>query len=376
MSTLTSSPRDEDLFAPPPPPPPPPLGRFDSLARGRSGTPDDVVAIVQAEGIRLKAELARQETADRLQREREKHQLEKEHQALLFKRAQDEYDTKKRRDEEIHQATLARLRSPESLGTHTMGLATPTVDAEDDDDLSKLPLAAQATLSQFFGIHPKYLKQIYQKKFHADNLCRLTFTSSFDESEKTRLTYDEDGHSMVSTKLKGKLADYGRDPTIWSEGFLNYSSIEQAFHGNDYPFLNRAHIVFHTDILNLAKSYNWENAVLKLALDFHKQRTFMKTLHDHTAWVVTERIILQYCMGHPKWEPQSNGVSKTNSGGYGSGGNKDGYVKEINDNTVICKAYNKERGCNWPQCRRRHECYTCGKKGHGRTKCTSGSGKQ
>ena len=77
----------------------------------------------------------------------------------------------------------------------------------------------------------------------------------------------EDG-TLRSKKVMGKAAGI-KTLTIWSRTFLVYVSIVSTFHGVKHPAIVSKLISFHNDIIQLADTYDWQKAVLVLALFYH-----------------------------------------------------------------------------------------------------------
>ena len=137
-------------------------------------------------------------------------------------------------------------------------------------------------MPQFIGVARKHVIIIFAKKFKPENLYKLVFSIDLDKDNKD-FNISFDSNIIKQTKAKGKIKDYRNSPALWSEGFLVYALIEQAFYSTEAPTLNRAHTVFYGDIIQLAKVYDWQKAVLLLAMSFHKERIYQKTLYKATA---------------------------------------------------------------------------------------------
>ncbi|CZR65245.1 uncharacterized protein PAC_15145 [Phialocephala subalpina] len=217
-----------------------------------------LVAQAQVDAIRQKSALEHREGEARLRREQEDH------------------EAKKRREDELHQEKLEFLRALKTAWT-----AGPRRmdDGEEAD-------AAKAVFHPFSGINREHLVAIFSKKFDPENLWKLNSLTDLGKGDRN-ISIGSDGKAMYPA-------------SVWSEGFSSYALIEQAFHGAEGQFLYRAHTTFCDEVMKLAAIYCWETAVFRLALDFHEARGHTKTLHDPTAWTLSERMIQQYCTGHRK----------------------------------------------------------------------------
>lgn len=99
---------------------------------------------------------------------------------------------------------------------------------------------------------------------------------------------------MRLKRVTRTLLDYGSTMEIWSEAFINYSMIMMDFFNADFPLLIRVLLLFHKRIRKLSKIYEWQNAVLPLAINFHPKITTVN--HTNTeAWTLPQKWIDQYC---------------------------------------------------------------------------------
>lgn len=89
----------------------------------------------------------------------------------------------------------------------------------------------------------------------------------------------------MAERLPSTLRDFGTTPDLWSETFLNYTMVMSDFFGVALPSLVRVLLLFHNKIKALSEIYEWQGAVLPLAIDFHTEIT----RGDHTnvaAWTM------------------------------------------------------------------------------------------
>lgn len=87
--------------------------------------------------------------------------------------------------------------------------------------------------------------------------------------------------------MMGTLRDFGPSLDIWSECFLiNHCMIMLEFFGVAIPILFSV-LQFHAQIGKLRKIYEWQNAILPLAIDYHTKIT----LSHHTdvgGWILPQ----------------------------------------------------------------------------------------
>lgn len=276
---------------------------------------------------------------------------------------QEESAAKLVREQALLNAQIAALQNPVAVAP----VAVATVP--EDDHESKLTEEAQLIMPQFIGLKRSLVIDVFVMKLRPENLCKLVFSADLDEENRDYGVEMDASGTLKGVKNHGKMKDFGSNPVVWSERFLNYLSIEQAFHGKNHPTLNRAHIVFHAEVLKCCKIFDWVKGVLPMVMAFQKERIYTNTIHDAASWLLTERFILLYCRPHPRIIP-SNSRTPIGRGGPHPQNNQNNrfadnnrFAEEPNDNSVVCKSYNKyANGCNWAQCRRRHECEICGGK--------------
>lgn len=90
--------------------------------------------------------------------------------------------------------------------------------------------------------------------------------------------------------------DFGSTWDIWSESFVNYVMIVVESFSPSFPSLCRV-LLFHTKIRKLSKVYEWQGAVLALALGFHTEITTTYPT-DVDAWTLVQAWADLYCSPH------------------------------------------------------------------------------
>lgn len=118
---------------------------------------------------------------------------------------------------------------------------------------------------------------------------------------------------------------------------------------------------FYQKIPELSRIYNWERAVLPLAIDIH---TYIVSVSasDPNAWVIPDPLKAQFC--------KSNTVSlafmiSRNQTFLGQRKRDTHNVRSkpictpeesTNSRIVVCEAFNMAKDCSYPSCERSHQC--------------------
>ena len=154
------------------------------------------------------------------------------------------------------------------------------------------------------------------------------------------------------------LRDFGSSIEIWSEAFINYTMVMLNFFNATCSSLGRTLLSFHEKIRKLSKIYEWQKAVLPLAIDFHTEVTTVNHT-DTEAWTLSQTWIDQFCtplhvLSHSAKRAASfsldEHVTKKRAG-------------------EICRNFNT-KGCTYNKCARKHKCSKCNSRDHGEHACT------
>ena len=159
---------------------------------------------------------------------------------------------RKESDARIAAATAAAAVS-------TLTSAPPRMDCVDDSK-GEIPQEANRVGRQFAGLPQEEIVRICLNRFKPINLYRLRhmcgtrYEAFRDEEPRTPGTYKDYGKSFME---------------VWSESFYNYTAIMDAFFGRVAPDLQLALLRFYGVILQLSKVYDWQEAVLPMAIEVH-----------------------------------------------------------------------------------------------------------
>lgn len=216
----------------------------------------------------------------------------------------------------------------------------------------KIAPEALLAASRYPGIPTAEIARIFANKFRPEHLYKLRQGPKYMDWDDDYVII-ENGQ-MKLKRTSGSLRNFGSNWDIWSESFLNYTMILVDFFGPVSPTLFRVLLLFHAQIRKLSKIYEWQNAVLPLALDYHTEITAT----DHTdtdAWFLPRHWIDAYC------SPLNflNGPSKKRT----NTATLEGHIGKKNAGNV-CRKFNT-KGCGWGKCARAHKCTECDSKDHG-----------
>lgn len=258
---------------------------------------------------------------------------------------------------------LALKESEARIAAFTNGVLTPqssvsTIE-EDNDAIGELPLEARKVAAQYPGLPRKEIAAIFKGKFIPENLYKLRLMYGRDDVDRTtRFTIGLDG-DLQFKRIKGTLKDFGSTTTIWSTGFLSYTSIMLDFFSSAVPTLHQKLYAYHYQIMELSTIYDWQEAVLPLTIEYHTEIVSVNHI-DVEAWTIPRTWVDRFCS--PLKIIRSGVATSTSSS------STQARFREPNDASMICRAFNG-KGCIYSSCKRRHECSACGAKGHGMPGC-------
>jgi len=262
---------------------------------------------------------------------RERHQAE-----------QARFEAAEARAERIADAQVAALNrgvpAPGVAGGVVVPAAAPPVVAEQEGEL---PIEHNAAYTLFSGIPRDLIKKIYFGGFIPANLYKLRHSYGIDDADTSKVITFEGGR-VVETAVKGKLKDYGTTSAIWSEAFLNYTAILIYFFGREAPLLNTRLLAFHNEVIELAGVYQWQEAALRLALDYHTHLADNTKIRVAESWELPRLWTDRYCKATTVKKvieaSQSASARPTRS-------SDPSRAKDPNNTTVLCKAFNTAGGC-------------------------------
>lgn len=172
-----------------------------------------------------------------------------------------------RRESEARIAAAAAVPTPPPTATP----AAPRRIGEDDDITGEVPQEVQILTLRFAGLPQEEIVKIFHNRFKPINLYRLRHMrghhyESLHDQERIGI---EDGMLRLR-KPSGTYKDFGMSfYEVWSESFHNYTSIMVSLFARSTAELNVALNTFYAKILQLSQVYEWQEAVLPLAIEVH-----------------------------------------------------------------------------------------------------------
>ncbi len=213
--------------------------------------------------------------------------------------------------------------------------------------------------------------RIFQNKFQPINLYRphhmrgLRFDSLHDQ-DRIGL---EDG-MLKLRKMSGTDKDFGKSfYEVWADASHNYTTILVFFFGREVSDLHSALAEFYSNIYGLSTVYEWQEAVLPIAIEAH---TFIVAQQptDPSKWVIPEKFQGKFCTARTMIEMDlimGAGAKKKRS--RSPAGARRGKSSRSNNPSISCELFIKG-SCDWPPCNKAHKCEECGSRDHGLSECT------
>jgi hypothetical protein len=250
-----------------------------------------------------------------------------------------------RRKQELHDLDV-RQREAQMTGAAGPSASAAIVSVDDLGESLLSPVERQQVLS-FSTIPKKHVIAIARNTFDPGNLPYLESLTLDDNSPDVTISF-EDG-KLKQSKSVGK-ASAIKSPPIWTKNFITYVRVVSIFHGVQHPKIVDKLLEFHNTIMELAQTYDWQKAVLPLALLLHRTGLH-KGFADLDAWDPPTSLIDRYCRAHPR--PAPPGPSSTTP-------SKRVFEEHpTNKSGVTCTNFNF-RSCTTDRCRRDHKCSLCG----------------
>lgn len=175
-----------------------------------------------------------------------------------------------------------------AIQSAAVAAAAPRDRVAEEEPVGEIIPAALLVASRYPGVPKAEIARIFANKFRPVNLYKLRNLKG--DADKNR---DVNG-TMKHKQATGTLHNYGSTWDIWSESFINYCMIMVDFFGIPFPTLHRALLLYYTKICKLSKIYEWQTAVLPLAIDYHTEIT--TGIHINVkAWTLPQDWIDEYC---------------------------------------------------------------------------------
>ncbi len=142
---------------------------------------------------------------------------------------------------------------------------------EEDDITGEVATEVISITFRFAGLLKEEIVRIFQNKFMPINLYRLRHMrglqlDSLHDQDRIGI---EDGIFKLRKTL-GTYKDFDKSfYKVWADAFHNYITILVSFFGREVPDLHSALVEFYTNIFELSTVYEWQEAVLRIAIEAH-----------------------------------------------------------------------------------------------------------
>ena len=204
-----------------------------------------------------------------------------------------------RRDEEESVARIAAIRAPANAVVPTG--STRSTGEEEETSLGEISPIILSVAGRYPGLPKAEIARIHENRFKPENLYKFRHLKGREDKDRDENITFEHGQMKIK-KVMGTLRDFGNTIEIWSDGFLNYAMVMVDFFGVAFPSLFRSLLMFHSKVRHLSRIYDWQHAVLPLAIDYHTEIT-TGTHTDVEGWALPQHRVDQYCS--PLWVLQN-----------------------------------------------------------------------
>ncbi len=224
---------------------------------------------------------------------------------------------------------------------------------------------------RFEGLLKEGIVRIFQNKFKPINLYHLCYIRGlrFDSlHDQDRIGIEDDMLKLRKTSEIYK--DFGKSfYEVWADVLQNYTNILVSLFGKEVPDLHSALVEFYTNIYQLCTVYEWQKAVLPIAIEAH---TFIVAQQptDLSKWVIPKKFQGRFCTARTIIGMGSiMGVGAKKKKSRSPVGARRGNSSGSNNLSISCKLFNKDR-CDWPPCKRALKCKEYGSRDHWLSECT------
>ncbi len=185
------------------------------------------------------------------------------------------------------EARVAASVAAASAATTAAAPARRPMADEEDDITGEVPTEVMSITLRFAGLPKEEIVRIFKNKFKPINLYGLRHMRElrFDSLHDQDRISIEDG-MLKLRKTSGTYKDFGKSPyKVWADAFHNYTAILISLFGSEVPDLHSVLAEFYTNIYELSTVYEWQEAVLPMAIEAH---TFIVAQQptDPSKWVI------------------------------------------------------------------------------------------
>jgi hypothetical protein len=192
---------------------------------------------------------------------------------LMKKKAQLEMNLMRRESEARITATAAAVVAFNSAINKIRSMN------EEDDLIDEIFSEVQALNVRYVDFSQDEIVKIFVNKFKLINLYRLRHMRGlqYDKlNDMNRIGIEDDMLKLRKTSRTYK--DFEKSfHEVWSESFLNYTSIMISLFGKTALDLHATLSAFHNDIYQLSRVYEWQDALLSMTIEIH---TYITITHS------------------------------------------------------------------------------------------------
>lgn len=172
----------------------------------------------------------------------------------------------------LRKESEARMAAASSAASAANQAPKPRAQPSGEDEIQgEIPPEVTDLSLQFVGLPQEEIVKIFHNKFKPINLYHLRHMRglSFEVYQDEEKIGIEDG-MLKLRKTSGSYKDYGSNfYEVWSEAFINYTSIMLSLFGHTAHRLQAALTQFYGLVLQLSEVYDWKEALLPLAIEVH-----------------------------------------------------------------------------------------------------------
>ena len=194
---------------------------------------------------------------------------------------------------------------------------------------------------------------------------REIYFDTFQDQERIGI---EDGMLRLR-KTSGTYKNFSKTfHEVWSEAFHNFTTILFSLFGKEAPDFHTAPEEFFSNIYKLSTVYEWQNAVLPMAIEAHSY-IVAKPLKDRLRWVFSAKFQSTFCTARTLIGMRATITDNKRKISRSPPGRRVKFSRRSNNPSVTFDLFYK-RDCNWASYERPHKCKECGLKDHGLLGCT------
>ncbi|CAG7998022.1 unnamed protein product, partial [Penicillium salamii] len=256
----------------------------------------------------------------------------------------------------------------------------------------RVDLQVKPLIDIFPGVSAALLTRVFERKLKPSELIRFKEKSVTEQEDQEDRVFKmtESGGTVGFRKAAASLKDWRPNPQTWTSCFLTYLAVIGYLSGEKHPKAVPNLLMFMRQILDFAQTYQWSEAVLPLALNFHQYilgKGELSTENNLVTAPFREKYLRHNLTLPAKTLPAKTLPAKTlpaktlpaktlpaktlpakSPANPSARPRQTRSTRSSNNETEVCDKFNIT-GCLWEGCKRRHECTACGLSQHGASSC-------